>query len=145
LFKNQIGERSSLALCAALGYDEICDDTEMITGPHAVGRLIEEERAGGDVQGRSVKTAAHQNVVDPPAELQRRLTIDQERMLRRRYQRIAWREGVASFSRMGALPLVRNMILGAEQVDDLVVVVSFACFPERNKIRSQCVQAVDQL
>src|SRR5215204_76046 len=74
---------------------QVSDDTEMVAGPHAVYWFVEHTRAGGDLEGRPVVSAAHEDVVDPS-----------ERPVGGSHQRVVRRVCVARISGMGALPSV---------------------------------------
>ena len=75
---------------------EISNEAEVVTGPHAIDRFIEETRAGGDFESwPSVVATAHEDVVDPP-----------ERPVPVSHQGITWREGVAGMDGMLTLPSV---------------------------------------
>ena len=74
---------------------QVSDDTEMVAGPHAVYWFVEHTRAGGDLEGRPVVSAAHEDVVDPS-----------ERPVGGSHQRVVRRVCVARISGMDALPSV---------------------------------------
>src|SRR5829696_2931166 len=46
-------------------------DPEVVARPHSVHRFVEDALAGGNIKRRSVVAAAHHDVVDPAAQLQR--------------------------------------------------------------------------
>jgi hypothetical protein len=76
---------------------EVGDDAEVVTGPHAIYRLVEDTLAGSDVEGGTVVAAPYHHVVEPASQLQRPVVATV-------HQRIVRRERVAGVSGMNALP-----------------------------------------
>src|SRR5215203_2896815 len=89
------------------GRGQVGHDAEVVARPHAPDGLVEGVGAGGDVERRPVVGAADQDVVDPPAPLQRPGTVGD--------QWVAGGEGVAWLARVEVLPGVAVADAGVAQ------------------------------
>src|SRR5918995_646778 len=59
-----------------VGWDrEVGDDAEVVARPDPVYRFVEDPPACPDVEGRPVLDAAHHDVVDPAAQLERPVLV----------------------------------------------------------------------
>src|SRR5215207_8839829 len=86
---------------------EVGEDAEVVAGPDAVNRLVQDPLAAGDLQGRAVGAAADHDVVDPPAPLQRHLADPDEA--------VVGGEGVPGLARVARFPGVLVADAGAVQ------------------------------
>jgi hypothetical protein len=77
---------------------EVRDDAEVVACPHMFHGFVEAALAGGDIKRGTVIFAAHHDVVDAAAQLERHLATS--------HQRIPRRERVAELTGMRALPSV---------------------------------------
>src|SRR5829696_1189293 len=79
---------------------EVGDDAEVVARPDAVYRFVEDPLACPDVEGRPVLDAAHHDVVDPAAQLERPVLVLGG------YQRVGGGESVPRLPGMRAPPRV---------------------------------------
>src|SRR3712207_2628742 len=68
-------------------------DAEVVARPYALYRLVEDALAGGDLERGTMAAAAHHDVVDPAAQLQRPVVAAG-------HQRVARRERVTGIHRV---------------------------------------------
>lgn len=83
---------------------EVGEHTVMIARPHAVARLCHQKAALLHVEKCAMGTTSDQDMVDPPATLQRHLADA--------HQRVAWFESVARGSPLAGFP--RVLVIHAE-------------------------------